>query len=108
MFGGAWEYEAESIMIRSASESVCRRDQGAAIRRIGSAVAAIGSDHEIGFGPRSIESPGAFHGADDVITALHDHAWDVAYAALFLHSDESAFITGVVLPVDGGQSARIG
>jgi len=35
-------------------------------------------------------------------------AWDVAYAALFLHSDESAFITGVTLPVDGGQSARIG
>jgi NAD(P)-dependent dehydrogenase (short-subunit alcohol dehydrogenase family) len=35
-------------------------------------------------------------------------AWDVAYAALFLHCDESAFITGVVLPVDGGQSARIG
>jgi NAD(P)-dependent dehydrogenase (short-subunit alcohol dehydrogenase family) len=35
-------------------------------------------------------------------------AWDVAYAALFLHSDESAFITGVALPVDGGQSARIG
>ena len=31
-------------------------------------------------------------------------AWDVAYAALFLHSDESAFITGVVLPVDGGVS----
>jgi NAD(P)-dependent dehydrogenase (short-subunit alcohol dehydrogenase family) len=35
-------------------------------------------------------------------------AWDVAYAALFLHSDESAFITGVALAVDGGQSARIG
>ena len=35
-------------------------------------------------------------------------AWDIAQAALFLHSDESAFITGVVLPVDGGQSARIG
>jgi NAD(P)-dependent dehydrogenase (short-subunit alcohol dehydrogenase family) len=35
-------------------------------------------------------------------------AWDVARAALFLHSDESAFITGVALPVDGGQSARIG
>jgi NAD(P)-dependent dehydrogenase (short-subunit alcohol dehydrogenase family) len=35
-------------------------------------------------------------------------AWDVAYAALFLHSDESAFITAVALPVDGGQSARIG
>ena len=35
-------------------------------------------------------------------------AWDVANAALFLASDESAFITGVILPVDGGQSARIG
>ncbi len=28
--------------------------------------------------------------------------WDVAYASLFLHSDEAAFITGVSLPVDGG------
>src|SRR5580700_10013214 len=35
-------------------------------------------------------------------------AWDVAHAALFLHSSESSFITGVVLPVDGGQSARVG
>ena len=35
-------------------------------------------------------------------------AWDIAHAALFLHSDEAKFITGVVLPVDGGQTARIG
>jgi NAD(P)-dependent dehydrogenase (short-subunit alcohol dehydrogenase family) len=35
-------------------------------------------------------------------------AWDVAQASLFLHSDESSFITGVILPVDGGQSARVG
>ncbi len=35
-------------------------------------------------------------------------AWDTAYAALFLACDEARFITGVVLPVDGGQSARIG
>ncbi len=34
--------------------------------------------------------------------------WDVAYASLFLHSDEAGFITGVVLPVDGGQAARVG
>jgi NAD(P)-dependent dehydrogenase (short-subunit alcohol dehydrogenase family) len=30
--------------------------------------------------------------------------WDVAYAALFLHSSEAKFITGVNLSVDGGQS----
>ncbi len=35
-------------------------------------------------------------------------AWDVANAALFLASDEAGFITGVNLPVDGGQSAQIG
>ena len=35
-------------------------------------------------------------------------AWDVANEALFLASDEAKFITGVNLPVDGGQSARIG
>ncbi len=35
-------------------------------------------------------------------------AWDVAHAALFLASDEAKFITGVLLPVDGGQSAKVG
>jgi NAD(P)-dependent dehydrogenase (short-subunit alcohol dehydrogenase family) len=35
-------------------------------------------------------------------------AWDVAHAALYLASDEARFVTGVVLPVDGGQSARVG
>jgi NAD(P)-dependent dehydrogenase (short-subunit alcohol dehydrogenase family) len=35
-------------------------------------------------------------------------AWDVAYASLFLHSEEAGFITGVILPVHGGQAARVG
>ncbi len=34
--------------------------------------------------------------------------WDVAYAALFLASDEARFITGVSLPVDGGSALRVG
>ncbi len=35
-------------------------------------------------------------------------AWDVAFAAVFLASDEAKFITGVVLPVDGGQTIQRG
>lgn len=34
--------------------------------------------------------------------------WDTANAALFLASDEARFITGVLLPVDGGASVRVG
>ncbi|MFZ3599316.1 SDR family oxidoreductase [Streptomyces sp. BH104] len=34
--------------------------------------------------------------------------WDVANAALFFASDESAFVTGVILPVDGGFTLRAG
>ncbi len=35
-------------------------------------------------------------------------AWDIAYAAVYLASDEASFVTGVALPVDGGQSQQIG
>jgi NAD(P)-dependent dehydrogenase (short-subunit alcohol dehydrogenase family) len=33
--------------------------------------------------------------------------WDVGYAALFLVSDEARYITGVVLPVDGGVTINL-
>ena len=33
-------------------------------------------------------------------------AWDIAHTALFLASDEAKYITGVVIPVDGGLSCK--
>jgi hypothetical protein len=48
--------------------------------------------------------------ADATITAVPmkrmGEAWDVAWAAAFLASDEARYITGVVLPVDGGLSCK--
>jgi NAD(P)-dependent dehydrogenase (short-subunit alcohol dehydrogenase family) len=35
-------------------------------------------------------------------------AWDVANAAVFLASDEARYITGVLLPVDGGITCQVG
>ena len=61
-------------------------------------------------------APGHIHGAfvrhiDDDMRALRrtagplgteGTAWDVAWAALFLASDESRWISGTVLPIDAG------
>lgn len=34
-------------------------------------------------------------------------AWDVAHAALFLASDDAAYVTGIDIPVDGGLQAKV-
>jgi NAD(P)-dependent dehydrogenase (short-subunit alcohol dehydrogenase family) len=57
---------------------------------------------------------GAYGSADEMVRQRHESApmgrmgtgWDVANAAVFLASDEAAYITGVCLPVDGGLTAR--
>jgi NAD(P)-dependent dehydrogenase (short-subunit alcohol dehydrogenase family) len=39
------------------------------------------------------------------LLATEGVAWDVAWPAVFLASEESRWITGVELPVDGGTSS---
>lgn len=57
---------------------------------------------------RPVAEVAAERGARVPLGARMGEATDTANAALFLASDEARFITGVLLPVDGGMSARIG
>jgi NAD(P)-dependent dehydrogenase (short-subunit alcohol dehydrogenase family) len=54
------------------------------------------------------ETVAAQRNAQVPLRAQMGTAMDVAYAALFLASEEARFVTGVALPVDGGMLARIG
>ena len=66
----------------------------------------IGVDVEARTAGCSREQVAAAHTA--MIPMRHQGtAWDIAHAALFLASDESAFITGVILPVDGGSALSL-
>jgi len=65
------------------------------------------SGHAAGSG-KSLDEIRAQRAAVVPLNAKMGDAWDTANAALFLASEEAKFITGVLLPVDGGMSARIG
>jgi NAD(P)-dependent dehydrogenase (short-subunit alcohol dehydrogenase family) len=40
-------------------------------------------------------------------TGAMGDAWDIAWASVFLASDEAKYITGVLLPVDGGMTCKV-
>jgi NAD(P)-dependent dehydrogenase (short-subunit alcohol dehydrogenase family) len=48
----------------------------------------------------------SFHLGDKTCLGVEGESWDVAHAALFLASPEGRYLTGVVLPVDGGSISR--
>lgn len=57
---------------------------------------------------------GQYASADEMLRARHEASptgrmgtgWDIANAAVFLASDEASYINAVLLPVDGGLTAR--
>lgn len=59
---------------------------------------------------------GQYASTEDMLRARHEASptgrmgtgWDIAHAAVFLASDEAGYINGVLLPVDGGLTARCG
>jgi len=40
-------------------------------------------------------------------TGIMGDAWDIAHASVFLASEEARYITGVLLPVDGGMTCKV-
>jgi hypothetical protein len=40
-------------------------------------------------------------------TGAMGDAWDIAWASVFLASDQAKYITGVLLPVDGGMTCKV-
>jgi NAD(P)-dependent dehydrogenase (short-subunit alcohol dehydrogenase family) len=46
-------------------------------------------------------------GAKATSLGIQGDAWDIADAALYLASDEGRYITGLLLPVDGGTTSRL-
>src|ERR1017187_1766050 len=74
-----WRPTLASVSPHSLSgELVGCRDQGAGVGRVESAVAAIRRDDEVRLWPRPVQRPRAFHRADYVVTALYNHARDMA------------------------------
>ncbi|OJX65723.1 MAG: 3-oxoacyl-ACP reductase [Micrococcales bacterium 73-13] len=65
-------------------------------------------ENRVGLGGRSREQVIQERDSHVPLLGRQGSGWDIGHAAVFLASDRARFITGVALPVDGGQTLRAG
>lgn len=105
-------YEVSKAALNRLTISIARANAKYAIRAnailpglMDTPMAMVGTSQRDG---RSIDDQRAARNAMVPLKGGMGSGWDTAAAALFLASDEAKFITGVMLPVDGGASTRQG
>ena len=110
--GNQLAYEVSKAAVNRLTTSVAQANAGRGIRCNAVAMGLMDTPMAVaGIAQASRQDPAVVRAARNARVPLNGKmgtAWDTAHAALFLASDEAQFITGVVLPVDGGMSSRIG
>lgn len=110
--GNQTAYEVSKAAVNRLTTSVAQANAGKGVRCNAIAMGLLDTPMAVaGIAEASGQDQEAVRAARNARVPLGGKmggAWDTAYAALFLASDESRFITGTVLFVDGGMSSRIG
>ncbi len=98
-------YEASKAALERMARTIARRHAADGIRANVVRPGLIETPHvNVVVAPDQDPGELAARRASMVPMGRQGTAWDVAHAALFLASDEAAFVTGAILPVDGGGS----
>ncbi len=113
-FAGGFQvaYEVSKAAVNRLTTSIAQSNASRGVRCNAIALGLVDT-------PMAVGGIAATRGVDlDVVRAERNErvplkggmgtAWDTANAALFLASDEARFVTGAILPVDGGLAVRIG
>lgn len=110
--GNQTAYEISKAAVNRLTTSVAQANAGKGVRCNAVAMGLLDTPMAVaGIASASGQEQQAVRDARNARVPLNGQmgsAWDTAYAALFLASDESRFITGTVLYVDGGMSSRVG
>ena len=110
--GNQVAYEVSKAAVNRLTTSVAQANAGKGVRCNAIAMGLLDTPMAVaGIASASGQEQQAVRDARNARVPLSGQmgtAWDTAYAALFLASDEARFITGTVLFVDGGMSSRVG